>query len=61
MASTELDQRLIASLTRLTAHLDEQNERIEKLTAQLADLPSWIAQVEHLREQVNSLAARLNG
>ena len=61
MTDNELDQRLIASLTRLTAHLDEQNERIETLTAQLADLPSWIEQVEHLRSQVNSLTARLTG
>ena len=33
--TTELDGLLIASLERLTEHLDEQNERIENLTKQL--------------------------
>ena len=38
--TTELDGLLIESLTRLTAHLDEQNERIENLTKQLNELPA---------------------
>ena len=58
--TTELDGLLIESLTRLTAHLDEQNERIENLTKQLNELPALAQQVEHLRAQVHSLTARLN-
>lgn len=57
--TTELDSLLIESLTRLTAHLDEQNERIENLTKQLNELPALAQHVEHLQQQVRSLTARL--
>lgn len=57
--TTELDGLLIESLTRLTAHLDEQNERIERLTTQLNELPALAQEVEHLQQQVRSLTARL--
>jgi uncharacterized protein YigA (DUF484 family) len=57
--TTELDGLLIESLTRLTAHLDEQNERIEHLTKQLNELPALAQHVEHLQQQVHSLTARL--
>lgn len=57
--TTELDGLLIESLTRLTAHLDEQNERIEHLTTQLNELPALAQHVEHLQQQVRSLTARL--
>ena len=59
--TTELDGLLIESLTRLTAHLDEQNERIENLTKQLNELPALAQHVEHLQQQVRSLTARLPG
>ena len=52
--TTELDSLLIESLTRLTAHLDEQNERIENLTKQLNELPALAQHVEHLQQQVRS-------
>jgi len=57
--TTELDGLLIASLERLTEHLDEQNERIENLTKQLNELPALAQHVEHLQQQVRSLTARL--
>lgn len=68
--TTELDGLLIESLTRLTAHLDEQNERIENLTKQLHAHSEQTEQllteqdqlrllVEHLRTQVDALTKRL--
>ena len=61
MTDTELDQRLIASLTRLTAHLEEQNERIERLTKQLQEVPHLVEQVERLHSPVTSLTPLFNG
>lgn len=69
---TELDDLLIASLQRLTEHLDAQTDRIETLTAQLTRQTELTEQlqtehgqlaslVSHLAGQVNALTEQLNG